>query len=100
IILFSIVKFDSVLLNMLTRIALVPFIAGLSYEVIKAAGKSQAGAIFSFITRPGIWMQNLTTQEPSDDQLEVAIYALKESLKLEPEGIQAMSARECAVPVG
>jgi uncharacterized protein YqhQ len=85
IVLFSVVKFDSLLLNMLTRIALVPLIAGISYEVIKAAGKSEAGAFFSFITRPGIWMQNLTTQEPSDDQLEVAIYALKESLKLEPE---------------
>jgi uncharacterized protein YqhQ len=99
IILFSVVKFDSLLLNMLTRIALVPLIAGFSYEVIKAAGKSEAGGFFSFITRPGIWMQNLTTQEPSDDQLEVAIYALKESLKLEPEGVAAMSARECAVAV-
>jgi uncharacterized protein YqhQ len=100
IILFSVVKFDSLLLNMLTRIALVPLIAGFSYEVIKAAGRSEAGGFFSFITRPGIWMQNLTTREPSDDQLEVAIYALKESLKLEPEGAAAMSARECAVPVG
>lgn len=100
IVLFSVVKFDSLLLNLLTRIALVPVIAGFSYEVIKAAGKSEAGAFFSFITRPGIWMQNLTTQEPSDDQLEVAIYALKESLKLEPEGVAAMNARECAVPVG
>jgi uncharacterized protein YqhQ len=100
IILFSVVKFDSLLLNMLTRIALVPLIAGFSYEVIKAAGRSEAGGFFSFITRPGIWMQNLTTQEPSDDQLEVAIYALKESLKLEPEGAAAMTARECAVAVG
>lgn len=100
IVLFSVVKFDSLLLNMLTRVALIPLIAGLSYEVIKAAGRSEAGTFFSFITRPGIWMQNLTTQEPSDDQLEVAIYALRESLKLEPEGVAAMSARECAVPVG
>jgi hypothetical protein len=37
------------------------------------------------MTLPGIWLQNLTTREPSDDQLEVAIYALKESLKLEPK---------------
>jgi uncharacterized protein YqhQ len=36
------------------------------------------------ITRPGLWLQNLTTKEPSDDQLEVAIFALKESLRLEP----------------
>lgn len=85
IILFSVVKFDSLLLNLLTRIALVPVIAGVSYEIIRAAGKKETSAFFSFITRPGIWLQNLTTREPSDDQLEVAIYALKESLKLEPQ---------------
>jgi len=83
--LFSVVKFDSLALNMLTRIALVPLIAGISYEIIRAAGKKESSAFFSLITRPGIWMQNLTTREPSDDQLEVAIYALVESLKLEPQ---------------
>ncbi len=84
IVLFSMIKFDALMLNLLTRIALIPLIAGISYEIIRAAGKSEASAFFSLITRPGIWMQNLTTREPSDDQLEVAIYALKESLKLEP----------------
>ncbi|HQR36501.1 MAG TPA: DUF1385 domain-containing protein [Blastocatellia bacterium] len=85
VVLFSIIKFDSLLLNMLSRIALIPVIAGLSYEVIRAAGKKESGAIFRLMTLPGIWLQNLTTREPSDDQLEVAIYALKESLKLEPQ---------------
>lgn len=85
IVMFSIVKFDSLLFNLVSRIALVPLIAGISYEIIKLAGKKEAGAFFSFITRPGIWLQNLTTKEPSDDQLEVAIHALQESLKLEPE---------------
>jgi uncharacterized protein YqhQ len=85
IVLFSVVKFDSLLLNMLIRIALVPVIAGISYEIIRAAGKKETSSFFSFITRPGIWMQNLTTREPSDDQLEVAIHALQESLKLEPQ---------------
>lgn len=85
IVLFSVVKFDSLLLNMLVRIALVPVIAGISYEIIRAAGKKETSAVFSFMTRPGIWLQNLTTREPSDDQLEVAIHALTESLKLEPD---------------
>jgi len=85
IVLFSVVKFDSLPLNLLARVALIPVIAGLSYEVIRAAGRKEAGALFALITRPGIWLQNLTTREPSDDQLEVAIYALRESLKLEPE---------------
>ena len=82
--LFSAVKFDSLTLNLLTRIAMIPLIAGVSYEIIRAAGKKESGAIFKLMTLPGIWLQNLTTREPSDDQLEVAIYALKESLKLEP----------------
>jgi uncharacterized protein YqhQ len=43
------------------------------------------------MTLPGIWLQNLTTREPSDDQLEVAIYALKESLKLEPASAEALA---------
>lgn len=87
IVLFSVVKFDSLMLNMLTRIALIPLIAGISYEIIRAAGKKESGAIFRLMTLPGLWLQNLTTREPSDDQLEVAIYALKESLKLEPEPV-------------
>jgi uncharacterized protein YqhQ len=82
--LFSAVKFDSLSLNLLTRIAMIPLIAGISYEIIRAAGKKESGAIFKLMTLPGIWLQNLTTREPSDDQLEVAIHALKESLKLEP----------------
>lgn len=84
ILLFSIVKFDSLLLNLLTRIALVPVIAGISYEIIKAAGQRETSPIFRLMTLPGIWLQNVTTREPSNDQLEVAIYALRESLKLEP----------------
>ncbi len=84
IVLFSVVKFDALLLNMLTRIALIPLIAGISYEIIRAAGKKESSPVFALMTRPGLWLQNVTTQEPSDDQLEVAIYALKESLKLEP----------------
>src|SRR5262244_743303 len=85
--LFSVVKFDMLTLNLLARIALIPLIAGISYEIIRAAGKKESGAIFRLMTMPGVWMQNLTTREPSDDQLEVAIYALKESLKLEPESV-------------
>jgi uncharacterized protein YqhQ len=85
IVLFSLIKFDSLILNMLMRIILIPLIAGISYEIIRAAGSKETSKIFSIITRPGIWLQNLTTKEPSEDQLEVAIYALNESLKLEPQ---------------
>jgi uncharacterized protein YqhQ len=83
IVLFSIIKFDSLLYNMLVRIALIPLVAGLSYEIIRLSAKKEGGIIFKLITRPGVWLQNITTKEPDDQQLEVAIEALKESLKLE-----------------
>lgn len=83
--LFSVIKFDSLLYNFLVRIALVPLVAGLSYEIIRLSAKKESGWIFKMITRPGVWLQNITTQEPDDQQLEVAIEALKESLKLEPQ---------------
>ena len=84
IVAFSVVKFDSLFLNFLVRVLLIPVVAGFSYEIIRASAKSRAQWFFSVITRPGLWLQNITTKEPDDSQLEVAIYALKESLKLEP----------------
>jgi uncharacterized protein YqhQ len=85
IILFSVIKFDSLLLNFLIRIALMPIVAGLSYEIIRLSAKKESSWIFKLMTAPGVWLQNITTQEPDDKQLEVAIEALKESLKLEPQ---------------
>jgi uncharacterized protein YqhQ len=83
--LFSVIKFDSLVYNFLVRLALVPLVAGLSYEIIRVSAKKESGLFFKAITRPGVWLQNITTQEPDDGQLEVAIEALKESLKLEPQ---------------
>jgi uncharacterized protein YqhQ len=89
IVLFSLIKFDSLLLNFLIRIALMPVVAGLSYEIIRLSAKKESSWFFKLMTRPGVWLQNITTQEPDDQQLEVAIEALKESLKLEPQTAQA-----------
>src|SRR5437588_6943977 len=85
ILLFSVIKFDSLLFNFLVRIVLIPVVAGLSYEIIRLSARKESGAFFKLITRPGVWLQNVTTKEPDDSQLEVAIEALKESLKLEPK---------------
>jgi len=85
IILFSVIKFDSLLLNFLIRLALMPVVAGLSYEIIRLSAKKESSWFFKLMTKPGVWLQNITTQEPDDKQLEVAIEALKESLKLEPQ---------------
>lgn len=84
IVLFSVIKFDAMWLNLAVRVALMPLVAGLSYEVIKYAANKESSAIFKLMTLPGIWLQNITTQEPDAEQLEVAIVALDESLKLEP----------------
>src|SRR5437773_1732407 len=92
IILFSMIRFDSLLLNFLVRIAFIPLVAGLSYEIIRLSAKKESGTFFKAITRPGVWLQNITTKEPDDSQLEVAIEALKESLKLEPEPAEAQLA--------
>lgn len=85
IVLFSVIKFDSLLLNFLIRIVLMPVVAGLSYEIIRLSAKKESSWIFKIMTMPGVWLQNVTTKEPDDQQLEVAIEALKESLKLEPQ---------------
>ena len=85
IVLFSVIKFDSLLFNFLVRIVLMPVVAGISYEIIRLSANKESSLIFKLITRPGVWLQNVTTKEPDDNQLEVAIEALKESLKLEPQ---------------
>jgi uncharacterized protein YqhQ len=92
IVLFSVIKFDSLLLNFLIRIALMPVVAGLSYEIIRVSAKKESSWFFKLMTRPGVWLQNITTQEPDDQQLEVAIEALKESLKLEPATAEPLPA--------
>ena len=64
------------------RIALLPLIAGLAYELIRFAGKHQNRVVMTILA-PGLWLQRLTTREPSLDQLEVSIRALREVLQLE-----------------
>jgi uncharacterized protein YqhQ len=90
IVLFSVIRFDSLLYNFLVRLALIPLVAGLSYEIIRLSARKESGWLFKLITRPGVWLQNITTQEPDDLQLEVAIEALNESLKLEPQPAEAV----------
>lgn len=65
----------STLLRMGTRILLLPVVAGLSYEVIKLAGRSKSKAV-AVLTKPGLWLQKLTTREPDDSQIEVAIKSI------------------------
>src|SRR5882762_2509400 len=83
--LFSVIKFDSLVYNFLVRLALFLLNARPAYEIIRLSARKESGVFFKSITRPGVWLQNITTKEPDDSQLEVAIEALKASLKLEPQ---------------
>ena len=64
------------------RIALLPVIAGLSYEMIRFAAK-HGKSLFALLTKPGLWLQRITTKPPADDQVECAISALDEAMELE-----------------
>src|SRR5438477_226071 len=64
----------------------LPLIAGLAYELIRFAGKHQDNRFLMTMLAPGLWLQRLTTREPSLDQLEVSIRALREVLHLEGAG--------------
>jgi uncharacterized protein YqhQ len=66
-----------------SRILLLPLIAGLAYELIRFAGKHTGNRVLMTLLAPGLWLQRLTTREPTLDQLEVSIRALKEVLRLE-----------------
>jgi len=64
------------------RIALLPVIAGVSYEIIRFAARHR-GSLFAVMTAPGLWLQRITTQPPTDDQCECAITALDKAMELE-----------------
>ncbi|NOX21283.1 MAG: DUF1385 domain-containing protein [Nitrospirae bacterium] len=69
----------SVLYKFLARVALIPLIAGVSYEILKYSAKGSSRALLRPFVLPGLWLQRLTTKEPTLDQVEVAITALKEA---------------------
>ncbi|NLW59985.1 MAG: DUF1385 domain-containing protein [Firmicutes bacterium] len=82
-VIFSFLGEQTVLMRFLSRILLLPLIAGVSYEIIKFSSKHQSNFFWQALSWPGLMLQRLTTREPDDGQLEVAIMALKEVLALE-----------------
>jgi len=68
------------LVKFASRIVFIPVIAGLAYETIRFSSKHVDSPVFRFLITPGLWLQRITTREPSADQIEVAIAALKEAL--------------------
>jgi uncharacterized protein YqhQ len=90
---FMFIRVDSPILRVVVRIVLVPIIAGVSYEFIKLAGRSE-NPIVTFLSKPGMWLQNLTTREPDDSMIEVAIASVeavfdwKEFIEESPEEVK------------
>ena len=77
ILIFAFLGWPDLWMRILSRIILLPVVAGISYEIIRYAGRSE-NKFVKFATLPGLWLQNLTTNEPDDEQVEVAIRALEE----------------------
>ncbi len=76
VIVFFFIRVDNMALKLILRIALVPVIAGISYEIIRLAGRSD-NILVRIISAPGMWMQKLTTKEPDEDMIEVAIASVE-----------------------
>ncbi len=81
-IVYAFLPFDGFVAKLVGRIALLPVVAGLSYELIRFAAKRQ-GSLMAALTAPGLWLQRVTTKPPSDEQTRVAIHALTGAMALE-----------------
>ncbi len=79
---YAFLPFDNFWAKFAARIALLPLIVGLSYEVIRFAAKRRGG-LMALLTTPGLWLQRVTTQPPSNAQTEIAIHALDRAMELE-----------------
>jgi uncharacterized protein YqhQ len=84
IIFYTFIPFDGFLAKLLSRIALLPLITGVSYELIRFAARRRGG-VLAAITAPGLWLQRITTKPPANDQTEVAIRALEGAMALEAQ---------------
>ncbi|MFA7636702.1 MAG: DUF1385 domain-containing protein [Monoglobales bacterium] len=84
IIAFSVISWDNLLVRIALKLLLLPVIAGVAYEFIKFSGRSENKCV-AILTKPGLWLQKITTEEPDEQQIEVAITAMKEVI---PENIE------------
>ncbi|MFC2071013.1 DUF1385 domain-containing protein, partial [Chloroflexota bacterium] len=88
IIVFSFVGLHTIWLMVLSRIVLIPVIAAIGYEFIHFSGRHQDNILVRITSAPGLWLQSLTTREPDDSQLEVALAALRRVIEIEqPEEV-------------
>ena len=76
ILFFMMIRVESAILKVVLRLLLIPVIAGVSYEFIRLAGRSDNGFV-NVLSKPGLWLQKITTREPDDDMIEVAIKSVE-----------------------
>ena len=76
ILFFAFIRVDNRALRLLLRVVLIPVIAGVSYEFIRLAGRSENKLVMA-LSKPGLWLQNLTTKEPDDAMIEVGIASVE-----------------------
>lgn len=81
ILIFSLISWNSLVTRILIKLVILPIVAGVSYEVIRIAGRSKS-KLMQAISFPGLMLQKLTTREPDDEQLEVALVSLKSVLEM------------------
>ncbi|MFZ0758895.1 MAG: DUF1385 domain-containing protein [Candidatus Sulfotelmatobacter sp.] len=81
---YMLIPFTTFWARFAARVALLPVIAGVSYEIIRFAAKHR-GSLFALMTAPGLWLQRITTQPPSDEMAQCAITALDQAMALEKE---------------
>ena len=80
---YGLLGWQALWVRILLRLALLPLVAGLGYEVLRASARGR-GRLAGIVTRPGLWLQHLTTREPDAGQVEVAIAALRAAMTMDP----------------
>ena len=84
IVVYALIPVESFALKLLVRVAMLPVIAGVSYEIIRFAAKRQ-GTLWVWMVAPGLWLQRITTKAPDDDQVAISIQSLETAMALERE---------------
>jgi uncharacterized protein YqhQ len=92
ILVFSIVPADTLALRVASRVVLLPLIAGIAYEVIKWAGKRPENPVVRVVLWPGLQLQRMTTREPDDGMVEIAVAALSRVVEREEQASSAVPA--------
>lgn len=88
VILYSFFSYDSVWDRVLTRLLLIPVVIGLSYELLRITNAVRDVPVLTWLGYPGLWLQKLTTRQPEDDQVEVAIAAFNRMVQLDQKATE------------